>query len=101
MRYEGSVKHKEPWQPGRKGALCPKGVDQRTAQRLLDDSVLFGDARRYAVHESRAYRAQRSQYGSDVWHGYPVGWVAVPEPLRLRWIKEGRIRRSDVQKHWD
>ena len=100
MRYEGSVKHRDPWQPGRRGTLCPKGVDQRTAQRLLDDSVPVGDARRYAVHESRAYRAQR-QHDSDVWHGYPVGWVEVPPSLRNRWIKEGRLRRSDVRKHWD
>ena len=99
MRYEGNVKHKEPWQRGRRGAICPEGVDQHTAQRLLDDSVPVGGAR-YAVHESRAYCA-RWHGPDDVWHGYPVGWVQVPPSLRRRWIDEGRLRRSDVRKHWN
>ena len=58
MRYEGSVKHKEPWQPGRRGTLCPASVDRRAAQRLLDASAPVDDAR-YAVHEGRAYCARR------------------------------------------
>lgn len=98
MRYEGSVKHKEPWQPGRRGALCPTSVDRHAAQRLLDQSAPVDDAR-YAVHEGRAYCARR--HGSDVWHGYPVGWIQVPEPLRRKWVREGRVRQSDVREHWD
>ena len=68
------------------------------AQRLLADSEANGYAR-YAAYEGRAYCAR--QHGHNVWHGYPVGWISVPERLRRRWIEEGHIRRRDVRKHWD
>ena len=46
-----------------------------------------------------AYRAQ--QHGTDVWHGYPVGWVEVPEKLRTKWLAEGRVQRRNIREHWD
>ena len=55
--------------------------------------------KRYATHEGRAYCAQ--EHGADVWHGYPVGWVDVPESLRRTWLKQRRLKRRDVKKHWN
>ena len=98
MRYESNPKHGEPWQQGARGTLCPKEIDQATARRLLMESELDG-SKRYAVHEGRAYCAQ--QHGEDVWHGYPVGWRKVPEKLRLRWQKEGRVDKRDRDQYWD
>lgn len=34
-------------------------------------------------------------------HGYPVGWIRVPERLRRKWMDEGRVRRRDIRAHWD
>ena len=68
MRYESSRKHKEPWQRGRRGALCPKEIDEELAYRLLAESELADDVR-YAAHDGRAYCAR--QHGQDIWHGYP------------------------------
>lgn len=49
--------------------------------------------------EGGAYCAQDD--GADVWHGYPVGWVDVPESLRREWRKEGGLRKRDMRTHWD
>ena len=98
MRYESSPKHKEPWQRGRRGVLCPREIDAERARQLLADSEPVGDVR-YAVHGGRAYCAR--QHGPDLWHGYPVGWIRVPERLRRRWMDEGRVRRRDIRTHWD
>jgi hypothetical protein len=98
MRYEGSLKHKEPWQRGRRGALCPPEIDAAGAQQMLTESEL-SDQTRYAVREGRAFCAR--QHAPDVWHGYPVGWVRVPERLRRKWLDEQRVRRRDIRTHWD
>ena len=98
MRCESSLKHKEPWQRGRRGALCPREIDSELAQRLLADSEADGDVR-YAVHDRRAYCAR--QHGPDLRHGYPVGWIRVPERLRRKWLDEQRVRRRDIRTHWD
>jgi len=97
MEYKSNPKHSEPWQRGRRGSLCPKDV-QPLAQSLLDASVQAG-AQRYAVHEGKAYCGQEHPPGT--WHGYPVGWKVVPQTLRQTWVKEGRVRRSDVKRNWD
>ena len=98
MRYESSPKDKEPWQRGRRGVLCPKEIDTELAQQLLADSELADDVR-YAVHDGRAYCAR--QHGQDVWNGYPVGWIRVPERLRRGWMNARRIRHRDIRQHWD
>lgn len=97
MHYEGSPKHREPWQRGRQGSLCPNNLNQSTVKQLLADSVLVGN-KRYAIYEGRPYCAQR--HAPDRWHGYPIGWVEVPEPLRRNWLKERRLQRRDVRRHW-
>ena len=53
---------------------------------LLNASETDG-AKRYAVHEGKAYCAQED--GRGAWHGYPVGWVDVPERHPLRGEYQG------------
>jgi hypothetical protein len=98
MEYEGNPKHKEPWQRGRKGSLCPEEISIETAQKLLEQSVEAGN-KRYAVHNGRAYCAHCNPDGK--WHGHPVGWEeVVPETIRIKWLKEGLITRSDIKRYW-
>lgn len=97
MRYKSNSKHKEPWQRGRRGTLCPRDVDRTIAEQLLAGSDPEG-GKRYAAHAGRAYCAQHD--GHNVWHGYPVGWKEVPEKLRRKWLREGRMQRRDIRKHW-
>ncbi len=94
MRYESSRKHR---QPGGWHSLCPKAIDSETALALLAGSVAMGK-KRYAVHDGRAYCAH--EHGSDVWHGFPVGWEKVPKSLRIKWLREGRVRRRDIKRNW-
>lgn len=98
MHYEPNAKPKEPWQRGRRGSLCPTDVDLERAHQLLESSELV-DGSRYAVHDGRAYCAQ----GDDThgWHGYPIGWKDTPETLRWKWLRAGRLRRTDIRRHWD
>lgn len=97
MRYESNPKHKEPWQRGRRGSPCPK-LAPGTVQGLLEKSELHGN-KRLACHEGWAYCAQEHEPGR--WHGYPVGWKEVPAQLRNKWRREGLVKRSDIQKHWE
>lgn len=94
--YKSNPKHREPWQPGKKGALCPRAVWDK-AQDLLEGSELVG-SKRYATSDGLAYEAQDSNDGT--WHGYPVGWERVPESLRRRWLKEKRVKRRDTTRYW-
>ena len=98
LRYESNPKHRDRWQRGSRGSLCPKSVTLDVAKRLLADSTAV-DQKRYAVHEGKAYCAQ--EHRPDVWHGYPVGWIDVPKKLRLEWINERRLRRRDEKRHWE
>lgn len=97
MRYEPNPKHKEPWQRGRRGSLCPQMAPDEAAQLLLD-SEMVGE-KRYATAEGRAYCAK--EHGEDIWHGWPVGWKEVPPPLRLQWRRADKIKKSDVKRYWD
>ncbi len=97
MQYEPNPKHKEPWQRGRRGSLCP-AFEAKALAKLLRESVLDG-TKRYACHEGRAYCAQ--EHAAGRWHGYPVGWKEVPPGLRGRWRKEGLVQRRDVKTHWE
>ena len=97
MTYEGNPKHKEPWQRGRKGSLC-RFTASALAQAILDASAAW-EGKRYSTHEGRAFCGQEHAPGR--WHGYPVGWKEVPEPLRSSWLKEGRISRKNVREFWE
>ncbi|GAB4206849.1 MAG: hypothetical protein OHK0013_23890 [Sandaracinaceae bacterium] len=98
MRYEPSRKHKEPWQPGRKGSLCPPELDEAARDALLAQSVAHGD-KRYATDGTGAFEAQ--EHAPGAWHGYPVGWKEVPEPVRRAWVDEGRVRRQAIRRYWE
>ena len=89
MRYEGNPKHKQPWQRGRRGLLCPGSIDREKAQALLSTGGP-GGGKRYAVHEGRACCAQR--HGDDSWHGYPVGWVGYPKACAAHGLRRGACR---------
>jgi hypothetical protein len=97
MVYEPNPKHKEPWQPGKKGTLCPKDLTLRQAVDLLAGSEEFGGAR-WAVHAGRAFKAKEHAKGR--WHGWWVGWVEVPESLRHRFLRANIVRKSDIKDYW-
>lgn len=98
MRYESNPKHSDPWQRGRRGARCPSNVDAKQALRLLSASERVGN-KRYATLQGQAFCAQ--QHACGVWHGYPVGWVAVPVQVRKQWLEAGCVRRRDIKRNWD
>ena len=96
IKYEPNPKHKAPWQPGRKGTLCPPASELSLleATRLLRDSDLVGN-KRYNFYNGKAYCAR--PHGEDLWHGYPVDWSEVPHCVRKKWLEAGRIKRSDMR----
>jgi hypothetical protein len=95
--YEPNPKHKEPWQRGRRGSLCPP-MEDGAAQELLGGSDLEG-GKRFACREGKAYCAQEHLPGR--WHGYPVGWREVPPKLRGKWLEKGIVSRADMRRHWE
>ena len=97
MRYESNPKHSDPWQPGRRGARCPRNVTPEVAERLLQTSELVG-RKRYAVFEGQAFCAQEHRDGA--WHGYPVGWKHVPHEVRTRWRRERTVQGRDIKRNW-
>jgi hypothetical protein len=97
-QYESNPKHREPWQPGRKGSVCPPELLLREAQELLRESSLQGH-KRFATRGGRAYCAQEHAEGR--WHGYPISWKEVPDFLRRQWTREGRVARRDIKRFWD
>ena len=98
MKYEGNAKHKEPWQRGRRGSLCPKEIDFSRAQTLLLQSEAIG-RKRYAAYKGKAYCAMEHREG--LWHGYPVGWSAVPPRVRNVLIQKGQVTQREIKQNWD
>lgn len=94
MIYECNRKHKEPWQRGRMGSLCPKEITQAQAQDLLAASIPDGK-KRYATHAGKAYCAQCHQ--DERWHGYPVIWREVPDHVRNVFVKSGLVTRREMR----
>src|SRR6266498_794827 len=97
MIYEGNPKHKEPWQLGRRGSLCPREITLAEAQELLNTSVAIGSVR-YATSNGKAFCAREHRTG--MWHGYPVSWREVPALVRQNWEREGVVKRSDIRNNW-
>ena len=97
MEYRGNPKHKEPWQPGRRGSLCPKELTLEAVESLLRNSVQVGN-KRYATWRQRAFAAQEHD---EVWHGYPIGWKEVPQPVRHQWRQAGLVSNGDIKKFWE
>ena len=96
--YEKNDKHKLPWQPGRRGSLCPKNLPLGFAQKLLGEESVLYNGSRWAVSSGRAFKAQPHLNGK--WHGWPVGWMEVPQSLRERWRKEKKLRNRDERRYW-
>ena len=88
--YEGSQKHKAPWQPGRKGSLCPADISVDRARQLLQTSILDGK-KRYAADKGRAFCARQHDAAKNRWHGYPVGWKEVPSAVRQQLMEAGAV----------
>ena len=105
--YRGNPKHKEPWQRGRKGSLCPspKAMPELCPQALLDSSMEF-ENKRYATQDGIAFQALCEAKNNDednvlYWHGFPVGWSEVPSRILKDWLKKRKIKRNDVRKFWE
>jgi hypothetical protein len=94
--YGGNSKHQEPWQRGRKGSVCNKETTAQ-AQALLDASAIDGK-QRFATDGERAYKG--AEHAPSLWHGWPVGWKEVPDALRHRWLREGRVKRGSLAHYW-
>jgi len=95
--YEPNPKHKEPWQRGARGSLCPKGVD---SVALLAASVAdpLHPGKRYATDGERAYCGQEHLTGR--WHGYPVQWKEVPAAIRRILVDKYQVSRRDLREYW-
>ncbi len=98
--YEGNRKHKEPWQPGRKGSLCPRDITVDRAKELLQSSILDQN-KRYGADGGRAFCAQEHNATKGRWHGYPVGWKEVSVAVRQQLIERGELTRQDVKRFWE
>lgn len=101
VQYEPNEKHKRPWQPGRKGSLCPSDLTVEQRDKLLADSAgdPHGTEKRFATDGRLAFCAQ--PHGPGRYHGYPVGWKEVPEQLRRQWIKDGKTTRKAIYARWE
>lgn len=97
--YQGNPKHKEPWQRGRRGSLCPKHANAETLLRTsLPDPKK--PTRRYATDGREAYEAKPRNTvdanGDDVWHGFPIPWSRVPPSVQRTWISAGLLPRYQM-----
>ncbi|MEI6784580.1 MAG: hypothetical protein WCQ21_27115 [Verrucomicrobiota bacterium] len=98
--YEGNPKHKTPWQPGRKGSLCPSNISLERARQLLLSSIIEG-RKRYGADQGRAFCAQQHDATKDRWHGYPIGWSEVPAGVRQQLVKAAVVTTRDIKRFWE
>lgn len=99
--YEPNPKHKEPWQRGARGTLCPPDINpvRLLAQSKVDPGVGSDQpGRRFATDGHRAYCAHEHAPGR--WHGFPVEWRKVPPVLRNNWLASGRVKKRSVRELW-
>ena len=100
--YQCNAKHKEPWQCGRTGTLCPRWSSLNPQELLENDSTLI-NKKRYAVHNGIAFVAQM-HYQNDTceyWHGYPEGWEHVPPNLRRIWTQNNKVTKRQIKTLWN
>ena len=97
LKYEPNRKHKEPWQPGARGSLCPSDAD---GPALLVDSAVDPNhpGKRYATDGKLAYCGH--EHSPGCWHGFPVEWRKVPQKLRDEWLAQRRVTKRSVKEHW-
>ena len=96
-RYVSNPRHKQPWQPGARGTLCPPGVSGAELFATATADVTR-PGKRYGTDGERAYCAhpnvKNPGEGQEVvWHGFPVPWSAVPVVIQLKWVDEGLITK--------
>ena len=97
LRYEPNPKHKEPWQRGARGSLCPPDVD---GHALLAASELDPNqpGKRFATDGRRAYCGH--EHSPGCWHGFPIEWRSVPAAILKVWLADKRISKRDVKDYW-
>lgn len=95
--YEPNLKHKEPWQRGARGSLCPRGA---SGPSLLATSEIDIEhpGKRYATDGTRAYCGH--EHSPGCWHGFPVEWRVVPAYIRNAWLADGHVSRRAVRDQW-
>jgi hypothetical protein len=98
--YEGNQKHKAPWQPGRKGSLCPADLNADRARELLQTSILEGK-KRYSTDKGRAFCAHQHDAVKNRWHGYPVGWKEVPATVRKQFMAAKAVTTREIKRYWE
>src|SRR5438128_2333683 len=97
LRYEPNPKHKEPWQRGARGSLCPPDAD--TAALLAASEADPGHpGKRFATDGRRAYCGH--EHSPGCWHGFPVEWRNVPARIRNAWLEARRVSKRDVKDLW-
>lgn len=93
--YTANPKHKEPWQRGRRGALCGDALGVALFKASSPDPS--NPNRRWATDGRRFYAAQSSRHqdaeGNLHWHGYPVGAVEVPTAVMRSWVAQSIVSR--------
>jgi hypothetical protein len=97
LTYEPNPKHKEPWQRGARGTLCPRDAD---GPALLATSQVDPKhpGKRYATDGTLAYSGH--EHTTDHWHGFLVQWRKVPASIRNAWLAEGRVKARSVKEYW-
>lgn len=97
LLYEPNPKHKEPWQRGARGSLCPKDAD---GPALLAASRVdpIHPGKRYATDGHRAYCGQQHLPGR--WHGYPVQWREVPPAIRRGLVTDHQVSKREIREYW-
>ncbi len=95
--YRPSPRHKQPWQPGARGTLCPPEVDGPVlfATSVADPAR---PGKRYntdGVHAYCAHPSTKQTAAGDTveWHGFPVEWRTVPIAIQRTWVSAGLIGR--------
>jgi hypothetical protein len=97
MKYEANPKHKEPWQRGAKGSLCPPDADG-PGLLAASDADPNHPGKRYATDGYRAYCGH--EHSPECWHGFPIEWRKVPAVIRNAWLSERRVSSRSVRRFW-
>lgn len=79
--YKRSPKHRKNGYRKKGGEwVSPMGLDSDTAQKALIGSVEFNGAR-FAQHESKYYEFRRTHPDRDIFHGFEVTPIEVPQDV--------------------
>lgn len=97
MRYEPNPKHKEPWQRGARGSLCPRDADG-AALLAASEPDPNHPGKRYATDGRRAYCGHEHSPGR--WHGFPIEWRKVPAKIRDGWLADRRVTKRGIREFW-